>query len=87
MKYSILGDTVNVAARLEGLNNGFGTDIAISDDVQRVLPEELAVRFRPMGEHLVKGRVQPVRVFALASGETRDTPGTGGEDERAQSQP
>lgn len=65
MKYAILGDTVNLAARLEVLNSVLGTDVLISDEVYRLLPAELAERFADRGEQLVKGRAQAVRVHAV----------------------
>ncbi len=65
MKYAILGDTVNLAARLEGLNSVLGTDVLVSDEVLRLLPAELAQRFVAKGEHFVKGRAQAVRVHAV----------------------
>ena len=65
MKYAILGDTVNLAARLEGLNSVLGTDVIVSDEVLQRLPPELAGRFAAKGEHFVKGRVQAVRVHAV----------------------
>ena len=65
MKYAIIGDTVNLAARLEGLNRVLGTDILVSEQVLAQLPSELAARFSAHGEQMVKGRAQPVRVFSL----------------------
>ena len=65
MKYAILGDTVNLAARLEGLNSVIGTDVLVSKEVIQALPGSLAASFSAKGEHAVKGRVQPVRVFGL----------------------
>jgi len=65
MKYAILGDSVNLAARLEALNSALGTDILVSEDVVAALPPELASRLTPHGEQMVKGRAQPVRVFSI----------------------
>jgi len=65
MKYAILGDTVNLAARLEGLNSTLGTDVLVSDEVLRRLPAELAEGFVARGEHIVKGRAQAVRVHSV----------------------
>jgi adenylate cyclase len=65
MKYSIIGDTVNVAARLEVLNKELDTDILISRDVYSQLPEELSSEMVNYGEHVVKGREQPVTVYSV----------------------
>ncbi|TNF29711.1 MAG: adenylate/guanylate cyclase domain-containing protein [Deltaproteobacteria bacterium] len=65
LKYTILGDTVNIAARLETMNNALSTDILISDDVYRDLPAELKATAHPHGEQPVKGREQPVVVYSV----------------------
>jgi class 3 adenylate cyclase len=65
MKYAIIGDTVNLAARLEGLNATLGTDILVSEEVRTQLPPDLAARCVARGEHLVKGRLQPVKVHSI----------------------
>lgn len=65
-KYAVIGDNVNVAARLEQLNKELGTAILISEDVYRNLPCELLERTRDLGDLAVKGRRHPVRVFACA---------------------
>lgn len=65
MKYAILGDSVNLAARLEALNSALGTDILVSEEVLARLPPELSGRLAAHGEQVVKGRAQPVRVFSL----------------------
>jgi adenylate cyclase len=64
MKYAIIGDAVNVAARLEALNKDLGTRLLISADVYAQLPGELAQRFASRGAHHVKGREQQVQVYA-----------------------
>ncbi|HBO93799.1 MAG TPA: adenylate/guanylate cyclase domain-containing protein, partial [Gammaproteobacteria bacterium] len=65
MKYAVIGDTVNVAARLEHLNKEFGTTILVSDDVKARLPNELAAQTTQMGLSQVKGRSQPVICHSL----------------------
>ncbi|RLT97936.1 MAG: HAMP domain-containing protein [Ketobacter sp.] len=65
MKYAVIGDTVNVAARLEHLNKEFGTTILVSDDVKARLPNDLAGQTTQMGLSQVKGRSQPVICHSL----------------------
>jgi adenylate cyclase len=61
--YTALGDTVNLAARLEGANKEFGTSILISDAVRmRAGP---AIRTRPLGALKVRGRSDETPVFEL----------------------
>lgn len=68
MKYAVIGDTVNLAARLEGLNSRLGSDIVISHEVYVNLSRELTGLFEARGQHFVKGRVQPVTVYSLGAG-------------------
>lgn len=65
MKYGIIGDTVNVAARLEALNKDLNTTILASEDLVERLPEALLAEAEQRGEHHVKGRGQVVRVLAF----------------------
>ena len=67
MKYTVVGDTVNVAARLEQLNKTLGTMIAISGETYAQLPEDLRKWMKPKGHHFVKGREQAVEVYANGS--------------------
>lgn len=62
-KYTVIGDAVNVAARLEQLNKTLGTDILVSGATLARIPDGL-IRTDDHGEIQVKGRVEPVHVFA-----------------------
>ena len=63
MSYTVIGDNVNLGARLESLNKDYGTRIIISD-ATRI---RLAARYplRPLGEVVVKGKSQPVAIFEV----------------------
>lgn len=65
MKYGVVGDTVNVAARLEALNKELDSAILISEATRARLPAELSALARPEGEFRLKGRGQPVLVYSL----------------------
>ena len=63
MSYTVLGDGVNVAARLEGINKEFRTTICISHAAFREAGENLCVR--PIDEVTVKGRRGLVPIYEL----------------------
>jgi adenylate cyclase len=65
MKYTILGDNVNIASRLEGKNKELGTDILVSEAVFARLPADLKQRAKDQGAHSVKGRQQPVALYSF----------------------
>jgi len=70
--YSILGDNANVAARLEGVNKEFDTQILISEPCCRQLPVGMTVR--EIARVGVVGRKEPITVFEpFAPGDTRRT--------------
>jgi adenylate cyclase len=63
--YSILGDTVNLASRLEGASKFFSTDVIVSELVRDGAPE---MAWLDLGRIRVVGRTEPAHVFALAGG-------------------
>lgn len=65
MKYAVIGDSVNIAARLEELNNELHTSILISEEVRARVPQDLQGATHAHGEHKVKGRQQVVKVYAI----------------------
>ncbi len=59
--YTVMGDTVNLASRLESLNKLYGTQILISDPTGEALRERIVAR--PVGVVQVKGKRQGVEVW------------------------
>lgn len=59
-----VGDTVNIAARLEALNKVLGTEILVSE---AVLADIAVLRARRLGQFLLAGKTKPVSVAQLLS--------------------
>ena len=71
--YTAYGDTINTAARLELANKQLGTRICISGSVAERVE---GFRGRPVGDLLLRGRKEPIRVFEPLRPEQHDDPAT-----------
>lgn len=66
MDFTALGDTVNTAARTEGVNKYFGTRICCTDEVVKRCPD---LFFRPIGDIVLKGKTEAVTLYSPMSDE------------------
>jgi adenylate cyclase len=63
MDYTMMGDTVNIAARLEGVNKTYGTYTMISETTREAVGEEVIAR--ELDRIYVVGRAEPLSVYEL----------------------
>ena len=63
MNYTALGNSVNLAARLEGLNKEYGTTILVSEAVRKRV--ENCFRFKAIASVIAKGMTTETRVYEL----------------------
>jgi class 3 adenylate cyclase len=61
--YTVIGDTVNFASRLEGAGKAYGTHVLISEATQRLAAD--AIETREIDTVLVVGKTEPERIFEL----------------------
>jgi adenylate cyclase len=59
----VIGDTVNLASRIEALNKPFGTDILISEYTYELVKDEVIVEAMPAIK--VKGKEAPLTIYTL----------------------
>ncbi len=62
-RVGVVGEAVNIAARLDSLCREFKQDLLISQPVYKALSLEPQARFQPMGEVLFRGKTQPQAVY------------------------
>ncbi len=62
--YAMVGDTVNTASRIQTLNKDYGTDILMSGETRKLLPD-VAPKIAPLGGALLRGRKEEVLIFRV----------------------
>lgn len=64
MEYTALGNTVNLASRLESLNKENKTQLLMSEETQRLIPADLEPLC--LGAVPVRGKTEPMKIYTLA---------------------
>ncbi|MCS7281711.1 MAG: adenylate/guanylate cyclase domain-containing protein [Desulfobacterota bacterium] len=72
MDYTVIGDNVNLGARIEGLTRKLKEDIIITENTLAKLHPLIesnklrGIRFKGLGSVIVKGRTKPVRIYSVS---------------------
>ena len=72
MEFTVLGDGVNLAARLESATKQFHTDILVGEEAVKLTREQFV--YRTVDLLTVKGKTRPVEVFSLLSDRSQPPP-------------
>jgi adenylate cyclase len=67
-KFTVTGDPINVASRVEGLTRDMGVDLLITEDIRKAL--DAGFRLRVMAPARVKGKPEPIQTYHVESNDS-----------------
>jgi adenylate cyclase len=67
IEYTVIGDTVNLASRLQELTKETGRDILANGTAVQAATRTLSLAAEPLQPLAVRGKSEPVKVFAILS--------------------
>lgn len=70
MEYTVIGNTINTASRIEASTKAFGTDLLVSEEVYEQLKEHFM--YELAGQVEVKGRSEPLKLYKVNGLMTED---------------
>ena len=73
LETTVIGDTVNVASRIEGVNKSYGTEIVISDAAYKSVQGDASIICRELDAIRVRGKTRPIVLFELLNTLANDT--------------
>lgn len=65
-EYTVIGNTVNISARLEGLNRTLQTKLLVTQDFYAALPQNF-VTVRSLGKHNIRGIPEAIELVELTA--------------------
>ena len=82
MEFTVLGDTVNLASRLESMNKEHKTRLLMSESTRELLEGQVEVRY--LGSVAIRGKTLPMKIYTASAliNTTQEMPAVVGSEER-----